>query len=51
MLKTALHPALVQKIKSLDTDVCTACPEGMVRPDLALESGLDTLGNYSEWEL
>ena len=38
-------------VKSLDTDVCTACPEGMIRPDLALERGLDTLGNYSAWEL
>jgi len=32
------------------TDTCVACPEGQVRPDIAEERGVDTLGNYTAWE-
>lgn len=31
-------------------DACIPCPEGQTRPDIEEERGLDTLGNYSNWE-
>ncbi|KAL7539699.1 hypothetical protein ACHAXR_009510 [Thalassiosira sp. AJA248-18] len=32
------------------TDSCMACPEGQTRPDVG-KRGMDTLGNYTAWEM
>jgi len=38
-------------IKSPQTDGCVLCPDGQIRPDATVNRSLDTLGNYSAWEL
>ena len=43
----------VDTMKDPLTDACMECPDGQVRPDsnLRLQRGMDTIGNYSAWEL
>ena len=43
----------VDTMKDPVTDACMECPEGQVRPDnnLRLQRGMETIGNYSAWEL
>lgn len=36
--------------KSKDTDVCTPCPEGQIRPDTDFSRDMSSLGNYTAWE-
>lgn len=38
-------------MKDPKTDACATCPEGQIRPDPHKKRGLDTLGNYTLWEL
>ncbi|KAL7534757.1 hypothetical protein ACHAXR_006063, partial [Thalassiosira sp. AJA248-18] len=47
----ALCSCAEDSVKDPETDGCTVCPEGQVRPDIEQERGLDTLGNYTAWEL
>jgi hypothetical protein len=37
-------------LKDPETDSCTLCPEGQVRPDIATNRNIESLGNYSLWE-
>lgn len=38
-------------MKDPATDVCLACPEGQIRPDVGLQRPPETVGNYTLWEM